>query len=266
MTEIWRTLAAGARFAIIIGAVLAAVGSWARANGNIPANLPTGIEPEVTARLFLKHEPWLLYAEVYDSWQTDSRNERSVMVGSYYRLLDNLKVGAFYLAQTGARHDDDWFKDANRNWQWTDTSSRLENLFVLDASPRAMLSFLPGEHWVGELKARFIYNTFDNERSLVLRPGLTYFWLRGGAPFLDFFLQYEVWLPLNFGHKSIYEDWAYLGALYHLTDHVQLGGYGAYKQQFWSSTAAYTGLTGNTYVAEGDSTVIGLLAVFQFGI
>jgi len=242
-----------------------ATGSVAFAAGNIPGNLPSGTEPEITARFFLKHEPWLLYAEVYDSWQTDSRNQRSVLLGSYYRLADNLKVGAFYLAQEGDRHDEDWIKGADGTWQWANTNSRLENLFVLDASPRLMLGFLPGERWVGELKTRYFYNFFDSEQSLVLRPGLTYFWLKGGAPFLDFFLQYEMWFPLNFGHKTIYEDWAYLGALYHLADYAQLGGYVAYKQQFWSSTDAYSGLTGNSYVVEGDSTVIGLLAVFQFG-
>ena len=182
---------------------------------DIPGKLASGLfNPELDARLFLKHEPWLLYAEIYDSWQTDSRNQRSVTLGTYYRLLDNLKVGAFYLGQQGVRHDEDWQQGSDGVWHWADTRSRLENVLVLDASPRAELEFLPGTHWVGELKARYFYNftESDSRQALVLRPGLTYFWLRDGQPFLNFFLQYEMWFPLGFGSKTIYETWAYLGA------------------------------------------------------
>lgn len=247
-----------------VGVLLLLQTQAAWAGGNVPSNLPYGVEPEATLRVFGKYEPWLLLAEVYDSSQTDGRENRSVMLGSYYRLLDNLKVGAFYRAEEGVRHDEDWVK-TNGSWGWVDTNGRVENELILDASPRAELSFLPGAHWVGELKTRYLYDFFDSDQYLIVRPGLTYFWLREGEPFINFFLQYELWFPLNFGEKTVYETWAYLGALYHLDDQVQLGAYGALKQQFWSSTAAYTALTGNTYVVEGDSLVLGLVAVFQFG-
>lgn len=252
--------------AVALSALWLVSGSAAFADGNIPNPLASGVEPEATLRLFVKHEPWLLYAEAYGSWQTDNRAYRSILVGSYYRLFDNLKVGAFYMGQQGARHDDDWIKGSDGVWQWANTNSRYESVIVLDASPRASLSFLPGKNWVGELKTRYLFDFYDSLQTLVVRPGLTYFWLKGEQPFMSFFLQDEMWFPLNFGSKTIYENWSYLGALYHLSGQVQLGGYGAIKQQFWSSTPAYTSLTGKTWVVEGDSTVIGLLAVFQFGI
>jgi hypothetical protein len=265
MTELAR-FRREALFIVFAAAALVSGAARAALDPTIPVRLPSGAEPEGVVRALLKHEPWVLSAELYDSWQTDGRNERSVMLGTYYRLLDNLKVGAFYLAEEGVRHDEDWVKGPDDIWGWANTNSRLENVLVLDASPRLELGFLPGRNWVGELKARYFYDFFDSQQMLTLRPGLTYFWLRDGQPFLNFFLQYEMWFPLGFGQKTLYETWAYLGALYHLADQVQLGGYGALKQQFWSSTPAYTQETGNSYVVEGDSTVIGLLAVFQFGI
>jgi hypothetical protein len=253
--------------ALAVLACLALLPARARGAGKVPDNLPTGVQPEASLRVFERHEPWLLHAEVYASSQTDSRAQYALLAGSYYRLLDNLKVGAFYLAETGVRHDADWFKDpADGTWKWANTNGRVESNVVLDASPRAELGFLPGGSWVGELKLRYFYDLFDSEQSLLARPGLTYFWLREGRPFLNFFLQYEMWFPLNFGHRAIYDSWAYLGALYHLSPVVQLGGYTAYRQQWWSSTQAYTNLTGQTYTVEGDAAVLGLLCVVQVGI
>src|SRR5271154_5417199 len=82
--------------------------SVSAAAGNLPNNVPFGPVPEATARLFLKHEPWLFYGELYNSWETDSRIETDATVGTYYRLFDNLKVGAFYELASGLRHDEDW--------------------------------------------------------------------------------------------------------------------------------------------------------------
>ncbi|HET6486076.1 MAG TPA: hypothetical protein VFH83_06630, partial [Spirochaetia bacterium] len=71
---------------------------------------------------------------------------RSVTVGGYYRVIPNLKLGAFYRLQAGARHDDDWIQTGPNpdDWGWQDTTSRWENVLMLDASPRFLLSFLPG--------------------------------------------------------------------------------------------------------------------------
>ena len=73
------------------------------------------------------------------------RSFESVTVGGYYRLIPNLKVGALARLQAGARHDDDVIANLPTNkWDWNDTSSRLEGVLMLDASPRFQLGFPAG--------------------------------------------------------------------------------------------------------------------------
>src|SRR4030067_2621553 len=70
---------------------------------------------------------------------------RALTLGSYYRVLKNLKVGAFYRLQQGARHDDDWI-DLNPGWGWRNTKDRTEQILIADVTPRFLLGFLPGTH------------------------------------------------------------------------------------------------------------------------
>jgi hypothetical protein len=229
---------------------------------NVPQDVPRAVDPEITVRAFARAGKISILGELAGGWQSDSRSSRSLLAGAYAQPWPNLKLGAFYGLQYGQRHDEDWVK--TDVWHWQDVSGRGEHLLVLDASPRAELSFLPGENWVGELKTRFAFNFTQGQQTLRLRPGLTYFWLRDGQAFLNFFAQYEIYLPVNYGTRTIYETWAYLGALYHLSSRVQVGGYGALKTQVWGNTPAFTATTGRTFLVEADSTVVGLLAVFQF--
>ncbi|HTP58389.1 MAG TPA: hypothetical protein VMM82_05685, partial [Spirochaetia bacterium] len=142
---------------------------------------------------------------------------RALTLGGYYRLLKNLKVGAFYRLQAGVRHDDDWGSNPTPlPWSWAATAGRLENELMADVSPRFLLDFLPGRSWVLMLKGRYIYNTFENQQSIMVRPELTFFWLVDRQPLLDFQAAYEIYFPLNFGGTAIYESYPWLGVHYHL--------------------------------------------------
>lgn len=237
-----------------------------------PPNNPSAgpsLVPNAQLRLFVDYDRVSLYSEAQSRWETATAINQSVLGGIYAQPFDWLRLGAFYQIQRGVRHDADWnWSDAANSWVWTDVNSRSESLLVLDVSPRTLLPNLPGENWVGELKMRYFYNYFNQNQTLTLRPGLSYFWLREGSPFWTFFLQYEAYLPLNYGASLIYEHWIYLSALKPITKEFQLGALVSYHIQDWSSTNAFvTGTTPSSrfFVAEG-SLHLGLVAVIHLGI
>ena len=166
---------------------------------------------------------------------------RSFMLGPYYRLFKNLHLGAFYKLQQGARHDDDW-RGKNGLWQWDTTiSKRTEHLLIFDVTPRLLLDFLSGENWVAEVKSRFEYNGFNRQQTAIVRPGLTFFGFGkdSSKPLLNFFLQYELWLPVNWGDNAIWETWIYAGFLVHVTDNISVGIHVAEKNTQWSRSAEF---------------------------
>ena len=163
----------------------------------------------------------------------------SLTLGGYYRLLKNLKIGAFYRLQAGDHHDDDWTHKVVTSgiaWGWKDTNTRLEHLLMLDASPRFVLDFLPGRNWVFMLKGRYIYNTFQNEMSILAEPSLTWFWVQDRVPILNVSLSYDAYFPLNFGATTIYESYPYLTVLWHATPDLGIELSGAYKTIAWSTS------------------------------
>ncbi|MGA2478957.1 MAG: hypothetical protein ABSG63_09455 [Spirochaetia bacterium] len=161
----------------------------------------------------------------------------SLTLGGYYRVLKNLKLGAFYRLQAGVHHDDDWVTNASPppGFVWQDTSTRFEHLLMLDASPRFLLDFLPGRDWVFMLKGRFIYNaSYENQMSLMARPELTWFWIQDRVPILNVSLSYELYFPLNFGTTLLYQSYPYLSLLWHATPEVGIELGGAWKSTTWS--------------------------------
>ena len=229
-----------------------------------PVDLPSGVEVEPEIRLLVKSAALTYFAEAAYSSQVDERTYKAVTLGAYYRLSENFRGGLFYRRQYGVRHDADWIKGPV-GWYWNNANNRGEDVLILDASPRVKLEFLPGRSWTGELKNRYFYNTFNSQSTFVTRPGLTYFWLRNEKPFVNVFLQYEIYFPLNYGVKTIYETWAYLGALYNIMPTFQLAGYVARKSETWGNTPEFFKLSGETYSVQATTTVLGLVAVFNLG-
>ena len=66
---------------------------------------------------------------------------RGLTAGTYLRLHKNLKAGAFYRIQQGARQDDDWIEPVADVWEWVDSRSRIEQVLILDVSPRFLFTF-----------------------------------------------------------------------------------------------------------------------------
>ncbi len=185
------------------------------------------------------------------------------MLGTYYRMIPNLRAGLFYQRQYGFRHDADWIRDPVVEWKWANTNGRGEDLLIFDFSPKLLLSFLPGTNWSFEFKARYEYNFFNRNQSLRLAPTLTYFWIRNGEAFLNFFLQEDQVFPLNYGKKLVNEQWTYLGVLYNYDSQWQAGLYGSRKKQSWVSTDEYEQVEA-PYRVTTSGSMIGLLLIYKF--
>ena len=179
------------------------------AHHHIESTTPTSGSGIMSAlRVFKKTEKINYLAELAYADVQNQDHYKTFEVGGKYRLLRNLKLGAYY-----GRH----FKDTGD-----------ENVGILELSPRFLLDFLPGERWVGEFRVRYIENFSRHERSLRMRPGLTYFWFRNGSPFINFFAQYEFYRSLDYGAKAVYAHWSYLGALYHHSEIVKFSPFFSY--------------------------------------
>jgi hypothetical protein len=186
---------------------------------------------------------------------------RSLTAGAYFRPLKNLKAGAFYRIQQGARHDDDWIEPSVDVWEWVDSRSRTEQVLIVDISPRFLFDFMPGQNWVFSVKNRYRYNTFNDQHSLLVRPGLTYYLLRSRDPVLNLSLNYGLYIPLNFGDTFLYEHTPYLSALYHLNRNVKLELTAAYRTVIWS-TSDDSWVNGDTYAVANRSFVVGFGVLF----
>ena len=174
-------------------------------------------------------------------WDTDrSAYAQGVRLGAYYRVHDNVKLGAFYRLGFGERHDEDWIESGS-DWVWRDTSRRPEHTFMLDATPRFLLDFLPGEDWVFQTKVRYALTFFDEGgpvtlNTLLVRPGLTWFRIRDREPLLNASLQYAAYLPLDFGENWWYRHGPYVNVVYHLGPELMLDASVGRQWIFWTES------------------------------
>lgn len=216
----------GRRYLSAIGVLTLAlsVGAPLQAE-HVPTSPTGGLEVEGFARLFLEAGDFDLFGEALGRWGTDSAVDlpyRSLTLGSYYRVHENVKVGAFYRMQASALHDDDWIALGGGEWAWRDVGSRYEHELMLDLSPRLLLDFLPGESWVFMLKNRYMVNFTVGHQSVMTRPTLTYFFLRERQPLFNISAAYALYFPLNFSDALLYQHWPYLELLYHFSPEIKL--------------------------------------------
>ena len=207
------------RFLIVVLALF--VFTTALNAAHLPTIAETGFEIQTHGRFFYLAGDLSGMFEYTGRFEGAARDFRyqGFTLGGYYRPHSNLKIGAFYRLQTNVRHDNDWIKEGSA-WIWEDASGRFEHLGIVDVTPRFQLGFLPGENWVASVKARYEYNFSNAEQSLLLRPGLTFFWLRDRAPVLNISAQYATYLSLNFGDKLWYRHGPYLNVLYHVGERL----------------------------------------------
>lgn len=236
--------------------VLAALCAGAASADHIPTSPPASLAYEPVGRIIALVGSFNPYLELLGRWNDPSPGfaYRSLTVGSYFRLVPNLKVGAFYRLQAGARHNDDWVQSGalSSAWSWQDTTGRYEQLLVLDASPRVLLP-RPLDKALFMLKNRWAYNFFDNEQTLMVRPGITYFFLRDRQPVAEIAVQYAAYLALNFGERLLYAQSPYLELLYHLTPELQLSVRAGVQMRYWTTSTSELSAIGDHYTVRATT-------------
>lgn len=205
-------------------------------------------EYEYNFRLFKKLNKKInLLGEFRFREQADN-NFRSMRAGFYYRVARKWKIGLFYARESGWWHDDDWFKsqESPELWEWKHTDDRIEQIYTADVTYRTGIS----KNLVLELKNRLNYNSFNHHQFLRFRPGLTYFMKKNSLPFMNIFLQHETYHPLSgYSDEFIYEQWTYLGTLFHYKRGLKLGPFIANKEVFWESGTVQSTVVGlNTLI------------------
>lgn len=200
--------------------------------------------------------------DLTERWQFEGlRPQRSLTLGSYARVHRNLKLGVFYRAAQGLRHDDDWTNNTAGRWFWRPTGNRPENILILDATPRASL----GGRFVGALKVRYERNYYNDQASLKLEPELSWFWLEGLEPRGTVFLRHGTYIPLNFGTRNFYERWWYLAGLWHASPTVSVGPSVALRDVLWTPSKAFLAASapGVSYRVLHRSVVWGLTVLVR---
>jgi hypothetical protein len=195
-------------------------------------------EFEAVSRLFLRAEDWDPMIELVGRFEGEDAEfrYRALTAGTYYRIHQNVKVGGFYRLQFGARHDDDWVLRDDGEWEWQDTTGRAEHVLLADVTPRFLLEFLPGENWVFGVKNRYAFNAFNSHQTLLVRPQLTYFWLKNRRPILNVTAAYGLYGALNFSDELLYRHSPYLDAIIHLGDVTKLNMGVARKTVHWATS------------------------------
>lgn len=210
-----------------------------------PAATPkavTGVvEGEVATRLFLNfNRSFRIMNELRGRLEGENSQLHNFhfMTGPYYRIQKNITLGAFYKIQRGFRNLNDWQSTSN-GWQWKDARARNDHLLVGDITFRFLVPFIPSENLVLEFKNRYDRNFSTNLDLATIRPGLTWFWMQGARPIMNFFLQYEIWWPIGWGDSRPWETWAYIGALYHFSPELKMGTYLAFRKTRWTPSSHF---------------------------
>ncbi len=226
---------------------------------------------ELQARLFIPLGDWQPYSELryrYSNPAESPNNQYgSFLAGGYWQKIPWLRLGAFYRLETGNQHDDDWHKenDTSMNWEWVSALDRFESSAVADVTLRTATDFFPGAFFktgLLELKNRAHYNVYQEEVLWQIRPGFTWFWMRGGVPVMNFFVQYETWYVSSSHRNNLWEDWTYFGTLYFVSEQTQIGSTLSWRRTFWEPSEQFRERRPNdTYLIEQGSAVISILFI-----
>jgi len=220
-----------------------------------------GIHYKGSVRYFHSLKKINFMGEATHATEVVNRTTKALTLGTRYRAFKNLKLGLFFSQRYGIWHDRDWIKKSK--WIWRENDSRGEFNSILELSPRAMLDFIPGKNWIFEGRVRWEHNFHEQHDTIIVRPGLSYFWFLKGEPFMNFFAQYEIHHPLNYGNASIRENWAYFGILKHINPHFSVGlTYSLYKM-LWEDFKSFRDAMGATYKSKEKGQQLGLFFVIK---
>lgn len=214
-----------------------------------------GFENGVDLRVMKKVRRYLLLLESKNRKELTDHDYNQLMMGSYYRLTKRFRMGAFIQAEQGLRWDQDWQRK-NGVWQWQNMNSRWDFSSVLDATYSDHVT--KSSTW--EMKSRLFYYHSRDSLQLRLRPGYRYFILKHGLPVWQIFTELEAYIPVNYGTRSLYEYWLYLGALYQFNSKFGLGPVISFRERWFHEYED----SSVGYKSKFQSTYFGLNALYHF--
>ncbi len=219
----------------------------------------SGLEAGVELRALKRFKRYLFLAETKNREEILGSSYHQMLIGSYYRVTKRLRFGLFLQGEQGLRWDQDWRKK-DGTWQWQKIDNRWDFSTVGDVTFVDKL----GSHWLWEIKNRFYYYHSRQSLQLRTRPGLRYFILKDGKPLWQIYSEFEAYVPVNYGTRSLYEYWAYLGSLYQVTPRFAFGPVISYRERWFHAYSSFESKTQQTFREKFSSTYVGLSAVYNW--
>jgi hypothetical protein len=224
------------------------------------ANTPSsksGLETGIDFRALKQISHFILLGETKNRKEILGNDYHQLLLGSYYRLTKRWRVGLFMQGEQGLRWDSDWEKQGGQ-WRWQHLDSRWDFATVADSTYNNTIS----SNWVWEFKNRIFYYHSRQAAQLRTRPGLRYFILKDGQPWWQIYGELEAYIPLNYGKRSLYEYWCYLGRLYQVNSRFGIGPVISYRGRWFHSYDAFEKKTGKDFKTQFLSTYMGISAVY----
>lgn len=218
-----------------------------------------GYETGVDFRVLKKLRRYLILFESKNRKEITGVDYNQALMGSYYRLTKRFRMGGFVQFEQGLRWDEDWKKNGTE-WMWQKTNSRWDFSSVIDATYNDKLS----KNLVWEMKSRLYYYHSRDALQLRLRPGIRYFIMREGKPLWQLFTEFEGYVPLNYGSRSLYEYWLYFGSLYQATDKFALGPVISFRERWFHAYDDFEKISGESFKTHYQSIYLGLNALYAF--
>lgn len=145
----------------------------------------------------------------------------SLKLGAYRKISRSQKFGFFLFNKTGQRHREDWILNDDLEWEWFNSSNRMEQEIHLDYTIRTKTNFLVP--LVFSFKPEVSYNLYNDDAIFIFTPTMSYFRLRGRRPKYSFHTKLPVYIPINFEGETLYKFGLYQSLLYHMSRRYILG-------------------------------------------
>lgn len=217
----------------------------------------SGIENGLDLRLLKAIDQFVLTTEAKARNELSDRDYFSILLGSYYRFNNKFRLGLFSQAEQGLLWEESWKK--KNKWKW-DQDYTWDYSTVIDATYSNKFS----SNLIWEVKNRIHYY-HEKERLLwKLRPALKYFFIEDGRPSWVTYSMVEIYTPINYGKRTVYEYWFYNGILKQFTDEFSLGPVISWRQRFLHSYDGFKKKWGKEYSREFNSIYLGISATYSW--
>ncbi|CBW25860.1 putative exported protein [Halobacteriovorax marinus SJ] len=188
----------------------------------------------------------------------EGSSDKDLSLSLRYRLHSNFHIATNFKRSYGLRHDDDWVKE-NGVWKWKETKTRGENIFGVHLNAKKIF-----QDNIFELRTTIERNNSNSNNTLILRPGVTHIFFKGGAPIINIYARYALYLPMNFSEETIYKQSLYAGVTYHYNSFFKPGLFFKRTSTKWTNSKNAKELQVPSYSVAESTNSIGLALNFYY--